>query len=166
MRQSQPTILDGITEGDYASLLRFTRQFTNSMDEAMDAVQEAFRQAVEKQEQIRDPTRLMAWLRTTAKREAFHQRQYYAKLILVSGVESGHFSSEDDIEYTLMLNILFQQVAKTLNNAAPVYGAILRMHYLENLSFAEISHQLGMSAGVVRSYHRRILKRLRKALAL
>ena len=73
MRQSRPTILDGITENDYASLLSFARRFTNSMDEAMDAVQEAFRQALEKQDQIREPTRQMAWLRTTAKREFFHQ---------------------------------------------------------------------------------------------
>lgn len=164
MRQSRSTILDGITEDDYASLLSFAKRFANSTDETMDAVQEAFRQALEKQDQIRDPTRLMAWLRTTAKREVFHQKQYYAKLISGAGVDLGRFSSEGDIERALMRQLLFQQVAKTLNKAAPVYGAILRMYYREGLSFVEISYQLGMSAGTVRSYHKRILKRLRKSL--
>lgn len=159
------SILDQITESDYISLLKFTRQYTNTKEEAQSALQNAFRIALEKQDQLRNTEYLLPWLRTIAKREALHQQQYYLKLIFYSFIDLQKIEGEENVEKMVHQRILIEAVVKMLNHAAPVYGSILRMHYWEDLSFSEIGTRLGFSAGTVRSYHRRILKRLHKTLS-
>lgn len=164
IRPPAATILDRITEIEYASLLRFVRQYTYSFEEAQDVVQESFRIAIEKQDQLRDTEQLLPWLRTIARREALHQKQYYVRLVLASSADMAGFAATDDVEDAIQQQFLFRTVAKLMNRVAPVYGIILRKHYWEGLSFSEIASQLGMTAGTVRSYHKRILRRLCKAL--
>ena len=167
MQSLRPTILDNISESDYTILVRFVRRYTNSNEEAMDALQEAFRQALDNEDQIRDPTRLMAWLKTTAKREAYSIKSYYAKLIIVSCPygDNNLVAMEKGADYSFCIKEVFEQIAKVLNNSAPVYGAILRMRYREGRTFVEIADRLNMKSSTIRSYHKRILRRLRKAIA-
>lgn len=165
MRKSRTTILDSITEGDYISLLKFTWKYTNTKDEAQSALQNAFRIALEKQDQLRDIQYLLPWLRTIAKREALHQQQYYLRLILFTSIDFQNIEADENVENDVQQKLLIESVAKMLNHSAPVYGSILRMRYWEDMPFSEIGTRLGLSAGTVRSYHRRILIRLHKTLS-
>lgn len=165
MLPTKPTILDRITTTDYTALMRFVMQHTGrSVEEAQDAVQETFWIALEKQGQLRDESCLLPWLQTIAKRTAFKQSRYYLSLILVSTDDLEKIEGDDNVENVIQRREQFETVARALNRLAPVYRSILQMRYEENCTFTEIAEKSGMSAATVRSYHRRALKRLRKAL--
>ncbi len=162
MPQNKATILDRITESNYSSLLRYVRHYTFSMDEAMDVVQETFRIALENEQQLLKPSSLISWLKTIARNEAMNRKNYYKKLILVSTEDMDHLLLQKFPTYHTLEDPRFEFVAKELNASAPVYGAILRKYYWEGYTFEEISKQLHLSAGTVRSYHMRILRRIKK----
>ena len=94
--------IEAITPGEHQELIRYIRKYTRSIYTAEDFLQDAYLEALLRADQIRDPSKLIPWLKTVAKRKAIKQMTEYAgilkKYVLIT--TEGKISPEDSAPFS------------------------------------------------------------------
>jgi len=133
----------------YRDLYRFGFSLTGSEADACDLTQETFYIWANKQHQLRDPTKVKAWLFTTLHRQFLQRRRHETR-----------FKDEPIDEASLELpaigiDCVNQIDARTLlsflRQLDEMYRVPLVLYYLEDLPYNEIAETLAIPLGTVQS---------------
>jgi RNA polymerase sigma-70 factor, ECF subfamily len=133
----------------YRDLYRFGFSLTGSEADACDLTQETFYIWANKRHQLRDPTKVKAWLFTTLHRQFLqtrrHEMRFKDEPIDEASPELPATAVDcvNRIDARTLLNFL-GQIDET-------YRAPLVLYYLEDLSYNEIAETLSIPLGTVQS---------------
>lgn len=150
MRSSE--ILDAIVR-HVPSLLRMGRRLTKNDAEAEDLVQETLVRAVQRRGELRDPTRLRAWL-LTIERSVFLNsvRGLRPRLeVLDGGLFPARVELTGDLERELLAGSLSDELSAALDALPEEQREALWLREVEELSYEEIAGVQQCPVGTVRS---------------
>lgn len=125
-----------------------TNQLRATPDSVEDLVQETFLRLLAHAATIRQPDKVVRWLRRTARfachdhRERAHHRREAPGPLPAEAAES--------LDFTDLLAEA-DRVDRLLQRMDRRHATVLRAHYLHGHDVAEIAHGLGMNAGAVRT---------------
>jgi RNA polymerase sigma-70 factor (ECF subfamily) len=144
----------------HASMARVAYVISGDAEVTRDAVQSAWTAAWRKLGDVKDPSKVRAWLVAIAANETRQQMRRHRRVTVVdlSTVieESG---SGDPAE-----GIAVVDLARTLRGMKPEDRQLLALRFVAGLDSTEIAAQLGGSASGVRSRLARLIDRLRDDL--
>jgi RNA polymerase sigma-70 factor, ECF subfamily len=150
-------------------LIAYARNFTNCYDESEDIVQETIISAFKNRNSYRQEGSLRAWLARILRNKFISRYRARQRRPQVS------LSSFPDLAFLPTLvsagaeKIVFQQleyraIQNAIQNLPSDHRRIIEMSDLEGLSYGEISDQLGIPLGTVRSRLSRARNRIRRVL--
>ena len=115
-------------------MIRFIRQYTQSSFIAEEVLQEAYLEALKQADQIRQPDKLLSWLKTVAKRIAMEQIGKYNRLIRKCRRTLVHVYSawEDDLLERIVISELLDEV---LRNSPPYYRRVICCRYTYRMTY-------------------------------
>jgi RNA polymerase sigma-70 factor (ECF subfamily) len=146
---------------DYAApLYRYAFRLTGRVADAEDLVQQTFLAAQTQRDQLRDPSRLSAWLHAIlrhawcklCRRERIHGEA-------LSVLEANGRSAQRPEE-----TFDRERLQTALNDLPEEFRLVVLMFFFEDLSYQEISAQLGIPIGTVMSRLSRAKQHLRRRL--
>ena len=146
----------------YAALFRFALSLTQREAEAWDLVQQTFLLWARKSHQLRDATKVKAWLFTTLHREFLGTRRRENRFFQLD-TEAGDVelmetpaSPPSQLDAATVLNGLAQ--------VEEIFRAPLALFYFDDLAYHEIAEVLQIPIGTVMSRLARGKTRLRRLL--
>lgn len=144
-------------------MIRFIRQYTQSSFIAEEVLQEAYLEALKQADQIRQPDKLLSWLKTVAKRIAMEQIGKYNRLIRKCRwtLVLVHSAWEDDLLERIVISELLDEV---LRNSPPYYRRVIHCRYTYRMTYVQIGEELGISASAARQANMRVIKKIRQCL--
>ena len=147
----------------YPDLYRFGLSLTGSEADACDLAQETFYIWANKRHQLKDPTKVKAWLFTTLHREFLEKRR---RQIRFPHFELNQIDGELPSISPEMVNQLDSRtVLQALARVDASYQAALALFYLEDHSYKEIAEILEIPLGTVKSRLSRGIVQLQQILA-
>jgi len=154
--------LKAIVLEHYAALYRFGFALAKNESDAADLTQETFLILAKHYEHIRDPERVKCWLFTTLRRE-------FLRRVRTHAVHPEVQIRSDEHEIPAIKPSVFRSIDAKLALAAlekvdESYRSALKLFYLSDLSYKEISATLGVPIGTVMSRLSRGKKQLRRVL--
>lgn len=136
--------------------------------EAEDLVQEVFLYVFRKRD-LYDSSKGSArsWLIQIAYTKAFLRRRKLKSLGLYEVVPEENCNSHSEIPYEHSVEAVFGRNCwkAILDDLTGDQEQVLRLHFFEGYTFAEIAEKLGQSYGNIRNHHYRSLEKIRKVLA-
>lgn len=147
-----------------------------SDEAASDVFQFTFTQLYERLDRIEDPSRLRAWLVTTAKRESLRQLELARRTVDITPAPGEDGESEDPLEQipdpsplpeTLLADLQSQhEVRRAVERLDPKARRFVELMFLqeEPLPYAELATQLGIPEGSIGPTRARCLTKLRALL--
>jgi len=155
-------LFETIVDAHYEPLYRFALGLTRSEADASDLTQHTFYIWATKGHQLRDPSRVKAWLYTTLHRVFLMgcRRQ----------IRFPHTDLEDvgdqlpSVEPERFNAVDTSQVLTALAQVDEVYQAAVALFYLEDCSYKDIADILGVPVGTVKSRIARGIAQLRNIL--
>jgi len=145
--------------------------------DAADVFQTVFERLNKHLPRLKDPSKLRAWVVTTAKREALLQRQRARRTVsmTVADDEDTGVSPEWDVaddalrpEQTLSHLQQLDRLRHAIDSLEPRTRSLVEMLFCdedERLPYEDIARQLGMAVGSLGPTRKRLLERLRRSLA-
>lgn len=135
------------------SLLRTGKRLTRSDAEAEDLVQDTLARAVERRSELRDPTRLRAWLLTIQRRVFLNSRRGLRPRleVLDGGLSPGRREPTGNLERELMAGSLGDELSAALEALPEEQREALWLREVDELSYDEIASVQGCPVGTVRS---------------
>jgi RNA polymerase sigma-70 factor, ECF subfamily len=145
----------------HASMARVAYVICGDAEVTRDAVQSAWTVAWQRLGDVKDPTRVRAWLVAIAANEARQamRRQRRVMVVDLSTVIDEPGSGGDPAD-----GIAVVDLARVLRGLKPEDRELLALRFVAGLDSAEIAVQLGGSASGVRSRLARLIERLRDDL--
>jgi len=144
----------------YAPLYRFAMSLTRTESDAGDLVQETFLTWAAKGHQLRDATRVKAWLFTTLHRNFLASRR---RAVRFPQVEITEVEAELPVVDPASVNRLdARAVVELLGQVDPQFQAAVALFYLEDYAYQEIAEILEVPLGTVKSRIARGLAQLRE----
>lgn len=141
--------LTDVVERFYRSLYHFALSLTRSEPAAADLTQETYYLWVSKGHQLRDSTKVKAWLFTTLHRE-FLRRQLHAERF--PHCETSQVESELPLVHPTVINEMDAfAVMQALQRVDETFRVPLAMFYCEDFSYREIAEMLEIPIGTVMS---------------
>jgi RNA polymerase sigma factor (sigma-70 family) len=136
-----------------------------SMADAADCFQQTWVALYENRHRIQDPTRLSAWLVTTAKREAMRLRRHTSPDTGVD-VESDHLDQSPLPDEELIQLERQAQLETALAELDPRCRQVVELFFFapEEQSYDQIAGSLGMAMNSLGPVRRRCLERLKEIL--
>jgi RNA polymerase sigma-70 factor (ECF subfamily) len=134
-------------------LLYYAASLTGSQDRGLDVLQEVWIKALRGIRKLKDPGSLRSWLysvthgvavdafRRSASRERAEQTQF----------EDFHESEEPSAEKLMFDREDAEALHRALNLVGSAHREVLVLHFLQDLSLAEIAEVVGCSEGTVKS---------------
>jgi len=155
---AQRAFADALVE-QLPALRRFAAALSGSLPMADDLVQDCIERALRKSDQLREPHRLGAWLRTIMHNVFVNElrRRRQQPTQDVEELANELSSSERDPTVT-------RDFVRALNNLSVEHREIVLLAGLEGLSYREIAATLDLPIGTVMSRLARARGRLRDAL--
>lgn len=158
-----------LVEREGATVLMVCRRILADPTEAEDAAQDAFLAAYEKLGSYRGDGPLGGWLMRIAIREAQHRgrrRRAISSLDPSPDAAAANISDEASPDPVAIVEAdeLEQWLHAALEGLPDHYRDAVRLHYLDELSYDEISAVTGRQTATVRAHARRGLLRLREDL--
>jgi RNA polymerase sigma-70 factor, ECF subfamily len=154
--------LQAIVLEHYAALYRFGFALAKNESDAADLTQETFLILAKHHERIRDPERIKCWLFTTLRREFLRAIRTHAVHPEVQ------FRPEEDkippIKPSALRSIDARLALAALEMLDESYRSALKLFYLGDLSYKEISVALRIPIGTLMSRLSRGKEQLRRAL--
>lgn len=159
---------DSLLETLQAPLYRYITSLIGARPLAEDVLQEVFLIIYRKIGWLREPELFRPWVYRIATREAFRMLRRERKLservedeAILDEVPApeGDLSSDEDRE-------LIARLPGLLATLSPGSRAVLALHYLQELTLAQVAEILGLSIGTVKSRLAYGLSALRKQLEL
>ncbi len=166
-RQAWNTLVKRYQRLVYAIVMRM------GMDEhdAADVFQTVFSRLMKHMARIEDPSRLQAWIVTTAKREALHQRKLAQRTISIHGDDDSEpwdmadegptaEQSLEHLQQVHMLRLALDQLDERCR------GLLMQLFADEDeaLSYQEIAQRLGTPVGSIGPTRSRCLDKLRRLM--
>lgn len=156
--------LDQVLRAVQEPLYRHVLAILRDSDLAKDVLQDVLFNVCRNVGQLRDPRWFRAWAYRIATREAVRGARRMQ-------VRNEHFSGAevlDSVEQPrgdeLLDSELLAQLPALVASLSPASEVVLRMHYLEELTYAEIAEALEISTGTVKSRLAYGLTALRRSL--
>jgi RNA polymerase sigma-70 factor (ECF subfamily) len=164
-RQAHPFPgLDSLVELHYQPLFRFALRLCGAPETASDLTQQAFYLALRNCGQLRKPSKFKPWLFSILFREFLQRRRRETRF---------RHDSLDDCDQDLpsftpnpFNRLDGLTIRRALDELPETFRAVLRLYYLEDLSYREIAAHLGIPIGTVMSRLSRGKQLLREALNL
>jgi RNA polymerase sigma factor (sigma-70 family) len=147
----------------HQDLYRFAYSLTGNADDACELTQESYYRLLSHEGQLRDPTKIKAWLFTTLYRVFLSQKHRSARFphVTISSVEH-----ELPVLTPEMVNEMDGMlVMEALHEIDERHRAPLVLFYLQDLSYREIAEILDVPVGTVMSRLSRSKAVLREHLA-
>ena len=146
----------------YAALYRFALSLTCNDSDARDLTQQTFYIWATKGHQLKDASKVKAWLFTTLHREFLEKQR---KLTRFPEHELSAVSEELPVtDPDLVSRLDSSSVVELLAQVAPVFRAPVALFYLDDHSYLEIADILGVPLGTVKSRIARGLVQLQSIL--
>lgn len=147
----------------YEGLYRFAYSLAGNADDAGELTQEAYARLLAKGGQLRDHSKVKAWLFTTLYRVflGWKRRESRHPLVEITSVESELPVVTPD----LVDRLEHEAVGRVLLEMEERYRVPLALYYFENHTYAEISELLDLPIGTVMSRLARAKELMRKSLA-
>ena len=155
--------IESIAQEEYQEIITFIRRFTISPDTAEDFLQDAFLEALQKADQIQQPERLVSWIKTVAKRKAIRHFYEYCRIVKSCVKIQMELSTTPDDQWLSQI-ILADLLCRVTNRCPPYYKEVVRLRYLYNLPYVEISRQLHISPSAARQANFRVIQAIRKEI--
>ena len=153
-----------IVSEHYEPLYKFALSLTRSEADAGDLTQQTFYIWATKGGQLRDRSKVKAWLFTTLHREFLHTRKRASRFPHVE------LSAADEELPTISLEIVnaldSARLLEFLGQVQESYRAALSLFYMEDYSYKEIADILEIPLGTVRSRISRGLAQLQQSILL
>ena len=138
-----------IVEGHYEALYRFALSLTRAEADAQDLTQETFCVWASKGGQLRDRSKVKAWLFTTLHRQFLQTRRHETRF---KDEPIDETSPElPAITVDCVNRIDARALLSFLGQLDETHRAPLVLYYLEDLSYNEIAETLGVPLGTVQS---------------
>lgn len=144
-------------------LLKICSSRLRSSQQAADAVQETWIKAIKQLGQLRDPSRFPGWITRIAIHQSINLIRSAQKDRQVLR-ELEHFSEADSEQIQAEPEFDAQQLKQALGQLTKRHRQLIVMHYLKELSVAQIARELLIPEGTVKSglFHAR--EHLKKGL--
>ncbi|UFN44267.1 SigE family RNA polymerase sigma factor [Nocardioides okcheonensis] len=142
-------------------LVRLAVLLVDDFASAEDVVQDAFAALARRPDAVRDPSKALAYLRTSVVNTA---RSALRRRRTARAYSPPHELSPPTPEDSAVLAEEHREVIAALQTLAPRQREVLVLRYWSNLSEAEIARTLGISQGTVKSTASRALAALEKAM--
>lgn len=140
---------EGLVETHYAALYRFAMSLTRSESDACDLVQETFVTWAEKGHQLVDPGKAKSWLYTTLHRLFLGSRRRIQRFPEVELEEAAdEFVSPPP---DMVRRMEAAELIDLLGQVDEQFRTGVALFYLEDYSYDEIAHILGVPLGTVKS---------------
>jgi RNA polymerase sigma-70 factor (ECF subfamily) len=152
-----------LVEVYYVPLYRFAMSLARTESDAGDLVQDTFLAWAAKGHQLRDKTKVKAWLFTTLHRRFLESQRRVVRFPHLEMEEAGEELPK--IEPVMVEQLDAQTVVELLKEVDPQFQAAVALFYLEDYSYNEIAAILEVPLGTVKSRIARGLGQL-KALVL
>jgi RNA polymerase sigma-70 factor (ECF subfamily) len=157
-----PLDFESLVDRYYASLYRFALSLTRQDTDALDLTQQTFLAWAAKGHQLKDPSRVQAWLFTTLHREFLQAQRRQTRF-------SHHDLDEVEEELPAVAPEVVAQLdasalLQTLARVDTVFQAPVALFYLEDHSYQQISEILGLPLGTVKSRIARGIAQLQSLL--
>ena len=142
-------------EQEIPLLLASARALLRNETDARDVVQTTLEIAMRKAGELREPAALRPWLLTIQVREAFRLRRRVARLVHFEPVREASLPGPD-------ADVVALRVA--LQDLSPRCRTAVTLHYLADLSVAEVARVMGISPNTAKEHLKVGLARLREEL--
>ena len=154
-------MLTEIYRGEYRSLVRLATLLLHDVPAAEEVVQEAFIAVYTGWRRLRDPEKVLAYLRHTVINRARSELRHRA---VVSKHASKHIRDEPSAESAAMTLLERSSVIAALRGLPARQREAIVLRYYAGLSEAEIAAAMGISKGAVKSHSARAMAALRSVL--
>jgi RNA polymerase sigma factor (sigma-70 family) len=143
----------------YGPLYRFAMSLTRTESDASDLVQETFRVWAEKGHQLRDKTKVKAWLFTTLHRRFLETQRHLTRFPHLELTEA--MDELPNIDPELVNQLDAHTVVGLLAQVESQFQSAVSLFYLEDYSYNEIAAILEIPLGTVKSRIARGLSQLK-----
>ena len=144
------------------AVITAARSVTRHRDLAEDAAQDAFVSAWLKLDALKDPDKFGAWVCRIAKNRALGIMRQYRDYISFDLLEYRAAEGSESIEALIVSSEENTLLHDTVNHLPAQVREIIRLHYFDGLSIAEIAERMRMPAGTVKWHLHEGRKQLRK----
>ena len=129
-------------------LLYYAMTLTGNADSALDVLQEVWIKAFRGIHKLKDPGSLRSWLYSITHGIAVDRiRKNYSR----EQAEAAHVEDFDEAEEPAFANEDATAVHEALQQIGAIHREVLVLHFLEDLSIAEIAEVVGCSEGTAKS---------------
>jgi RNA polymerase sigma-70 factor, ECF subfamily len=156
--------MENIVKQYLKSVYNYIYRMTKDKNMTEDVVQETFVKVWKNLEKIDPKKNLKKWIFTIARNTTF---DYFRKNKNIS------FSDEENIadleplpDEIFERKELSKELEKALSQIRPDFREIIFLHYVEDLTFAEISEIVGKPLNTVKSWHLRGLHQIRAIIRI
>ena len=144
-------------------LYRFALSLSRKESDAADLTQQTFYLWASKGHQLRDASKVKAWLFTSLYREFLGRKRQQDRFVEEEG--SGEAIAAQSVPASVVNQLDGEIVQRELFALEEIYRAPLTLFYLQQHSYKEIAETLEVPIGTVMSRISRGKEQLRKALA-
>jgi RNA polymerase sigma factor (sigma-70 family) len=159
-RQSDDLDFQTLVDLHYGPLFRFAMSLTRTETDAADLVQDTFMSWSQKGHQLRDRSKVKAWLFTTLHRRFLESQRRITRFPQVELDEANEELPQVEPEAVNRLDAGL--VLNLLGQVDPQYQAAVALFYLEDHSYNEIAAVLEVPLGTVKSRIARGLSQLKQ----
>lgn len=145
------------------SVISSAMSVTRSRYMAEDAAQDAFVTAWMKLNLLREPSKYGSWICRIAKNCAVSMIRRYSPYMSIDEFENCYQSSENTL-LDIVESESRDELHSTVDSLPDKIRTVIRLHYFEGLSIAEIADRMRISEGTVKSQLHDGRKKLRKEL--
>jgi RNA polymerase sigma-70 factor (ECF subfamily) len=160
--QALDTVLRALQEPLYAHV----RAILHDDDRARDALQDTLLAIARKLSQLQEPAWLRAWAYRIATRQAVRHGNLAKRWVSASDPDAIDARQTDGSDEPRYDRELIEQIPTLVDRLPAASQAIVRMHYLQEMTYVEIAEALEISVGTVKSRLAYGLQALRKRLGV
>ncbi|GAB6165726.1 hypothetical protein JCM19992_17260 [Thermostilla marina] len=157
-RPSVSPSVEQLVRDHAADVYRYAYHLTGNVGDAEDLTQETFARALEKRDQLREPSGARGWLLAIA-RSLFLKSKRRNRPVLLGETGDGLTDHVEEPPFD------GERLSAAIAELPDDFRVVVLMHYFEELPYREIAEALNIPIGTVMSRLSRAKKRLRSLLA-
>lgn len=165
LRQGDEQVFETIFKTYYERLCNYANTILNDMDEAEEMVQGAFLTVWEKHDTLEIHTSVKSYLYRAVHNSCLNRVKHYkVRKTYGDSVKNQTELLHDDASQDLIGSELDAIVANAIDSLPDQCRLVFKLSRFENLTYAEIAEQLGISVKTVENHMVKALKVLREKL--
>lgn len=165
LRQGDEQVFETIFRTYYERLCNYANTILNDMDEAEEMVQSAFLNVWEKHDTLEIHTSVKSYLYRAVHNSCLNRVKHYkVRKTYGDSVKNQTELLHDDASQDLVGRELDSIVANAIDSLPDQCKLVFKLSRFENLTYAEIAEQLGISVKTVENHMVKALKVLREKL--